>query len=356
MTDDPGRYDAGMPRGTAELALDLAARAADAAGALSGESYAVDRVAVLGHLLLPLVVGEATVPADPRPAAGGGWVHADVLPEDEELFAILAEQGGGAAAVATRCQECRLPVTPFRAQAATWASVPAQLPAPTRRVDPTGVRVLDLSTMWAGPLATMLLAAWGAQVTTVEPAVRMDGLRGSPAQFAVLDVAKRRVPWDLRRAADRRRFEEEVATADVLVESFSRRVMPNLGYSETELRRRNPRLTIVAVRAFAHSSDEASWVAYGRGVHAASGLGMIGGAPCPVRLAYPDPLAGLQAFGAVLAALASDQPTSIEISLGGALTPLLPTAGQPLGALDIDALDALRVATGGRPRSVIVPE
>ena len=58
--------------------------------------------------------------------------------------------------------------------------------------------MLDLTAMWAGPLCTLLLAEWGASVTTVEPAVRPDGLRGSPAQFAVLDRGKRRVDLDLR--------------------------------------------------------------------------------------------------------------------------------------------------------------
>lgn len=353
MTDDPGRYDVGMPSGTAQLALDLAARAAAAAAALTGSSYVVDRAAVLGHLLLPLVVGDGAASADPRAAADGGWVHADVLPEDEELFGILAGEGGDAAALAARCQECRLPVTPYRAGPATWRSS-SPLLEPTRRVDAAAVRVLDLSTMWAGPLATMLLGAWGARVTTVEPALRMDGLRGSPAQFGVLAAGKQRVSWDLRVAVDRRRFEQEVAAADVLVESFSHRVMPNLGYADRELRRLNPRLTIVALRAFPRSSDEAPWIAYGRGVHVASGLGMVDGEPCPARLAYPDPLAGLQAFGAVLIALGSGRGHSIEVSLGAALAPLLPTAGQPLGVLDAAALAALRIATNGRPGPVIV--
>ena len=43
-----------------------------------------------------------------------------------------------------------------------------------------------MTAMWAGPLCTRLLKDWGARVRTIEPAVRPDGLRGSPAQFAVL--------------------------------------------------------------------------------------------------------------------------------------------------------------------------
>src|SRR6185312_12124824 len=104
--------------------------------------------------------------------------------------------------------------------------------------DPVTVRVLDLTAMWAGPLCTRLLAEWGATVTTIEPAVRPDGLRGSPAQFAVLDRGKRRVDLDMRRGTDRAAFEQLVAESDLLVESFSRRVLPNLGYAD--LRSINP--------------------------------------------------------------------------------------------------------------------
>ncbi len=95
---------------------------------------------------------------------------------------------------------------------------------------------------------------------------------------------------------------------------------------------------MISIRAFAQSS----WVAFGRGVHAASGLGMVAGQPAPALLAYPDPLAGLVAFTAVLRALAEpDGGANIEVSLAGAIAPLLPTAGRPLGPVDRDAIAQL---------------
>ena len=103
----------------------------------------------------------------------------------------------------------------------------------------------------------------------------------------------------------------------MLVESFSDRVLPTLGYPTDELWRLNPRLRVISIRAFAHSP----WVAFGRGVHAASGLGMIAGEPTPALLAYPDPLAGLTAFSAALRALAADGGAEIEVSLAGAMAP-----------------------------------
>jgi len=353
---DPGRLDAGVPRGTAALALEIAARAAGAVSTLTGRRYVVDPAAVLAHVLLPLVVGDTPEPAAPRPAPGGGWVHADLLAEDEALFTVLAEHDPDAERWAAAAQECRLPVTPYRDPPRSCdGAVPAVVGCTNAkiRVEPCAVRVLDLTAMWAGPLATMQLAGWGARVTTVEPVVRPDGLRSSPAQFGVLDTGKRRVRWDLRMDEGRAAFEEGVRQADVLVESFSDRVMTNLGYDRAGLRRLNPELVVVAVRAFPHGSDERSWVAYGRGVHAASGLGIVAGLPQPALVAYPDPLAGLSAFAAVLAALAEPGPHDVDVSLAGAIAPLVGTRA-PIDAVDDDAIDALREATAGRPGAVIV--
>jgi crotonobetainyl-CoA:carnitine CoA-transferase CaiB-like acyl-CoA transferase len=289
----------------------------------------------------------------PRPVDGGGWAHVDVVPDDRQLLELLARDATDAEDLAARAQECRLPVTPYRSGPAAWSWAPPVV-ARSRELDPGDVRVLDLTAMWAGPLATAQLAAWGASVTTVEPPFRPDGLRRSPRQFAALDVGKRRVSWDLRVPVDRARFEDAVGAADVLVESFSSRVMANLGYPREVLHRINPGVALVSVRAFPPSSAEASWVAFGRGVHAASGLGIVEGRPAPAQLAYPDALAGLLTFGAVLDAIAGEPPATIEVSLAAAVAPLLPTAGRPLAAADPATVDRLRVATGGRPGGVIV--
>ncbi len=335
-----GRYDAGMPVGTAALALMLAAQAAELASTLTGIEHRVDPAAVLGHLLLPLVMGEPPLPTPPRLAPGGGSVHADLLADDEPLYAALTgtDPPPDAEQLARVGQECRLAVTPYRSVPCVCSPVlaPAGTGEQTRR--PPDVTVIDMTAMWAGPLCTRLLAEWGASVITVEPAVRPDGVRQSPAQFAILDLGKRRVPWDLHLGSDRGEFESAVAGADVLVESFSARVMPDLGYPPEALHRLNPRLTIVAIRAFPSTSPEASWVAYGRGVHAASGLGLIGGETAPALLAYPDPLAGLAAFGTVLAALGGPGGSVEEVSLAGAVSPLLSTAGCPLGPVDEGAI------------------
>jgi hypothetical protein len=345
-----GRYDAGLPVGTAALAVALASHAAELATSLTGVEHRVDPAAVLGHLLLPLVVGETPSPVPPLAAGGGGHVHADVLPDDEPLLLALAEDGSpDAEQLAGLAQECRLPVTPYRSVPRVWSPVPGPGRAGAQTRQPRAVTIVDMTAMWAGPLCTRLLADWGASVVTVEPDLRPDGVRLSPAQFAVLDHGKRRVPWDLRRSSDRAAFEAAIGDADVLVESFSPRVLPGLGYPPDVMHRLNRRLTIVEIRAFPSTSPEATWVAYGRGVHAASGLGIVGGAPAPSLLAYPDPLAGLVAFGTVLAALGGPGGAVEEVSLAGAISPLLGTAGRPLGDVDEGAIASL-----GSPGPVLV--
>ncbi len=358
MVDEPARFDAGIPAGTAALALRLAEDAAAAATRLTGRTHVVDHPAVLAHLLLPLIVGDDPVSAAPRAAPAGGWVHADVLPDDEALLEVLTDSASDAEALAAAAQECRLPVTPYRAADAAWSDERDTEP-PVRRRQPSQVSVLDLTAMWAGPFATGQLAAWGADVVTVEPAMRRDGLRGSPAQFEVLDRGKRRVAWDLRSATDRRAFEAAVARADVLVESFSDRVMGNLGYPADELWRLQPELLVVSIRAFPASSPERGWVAFGRGVHAASGLGLVAGVPHAPSLAYPDPLAGLVALAAVLEGVGQAAPARREVSLGGAVAPLLDGVSRPLGAVDAAALAAAppgdRRPTGRRHRGGMRP-
>ena len=360
VVSDVADADVGLPSGTAALAVGLAEHAARRAGELSGQPYAVCPDAVLAHLLLPLVVGARPPGGAPRPAPGGGFVHDDTRDDDAGLVAALADDGPGAEEWAGRAQACWLPVTPYRALAAGSGAagsgaaclVADDRPAIVRRRDPGSVNVLDLTAMWAGPLCTLLLAEWGARVTTVEPSVRTDGLRGSPAQFAVLDRHKERVDLDLRTTPGRAAFELLVAEADVLVESFSARVMPNLGYDAGALRAVNPRLTTVSIRAYAGCE----WVAYGRGVHATSGLGMINGRPQPASIAYPDPLTGFAAFAATLEALgAAEPPVSVEVSLAATIAPLAAAGERPLSPGAPAAVARLAARTGGATTAPLHP-
>lgn len=194
--------------------------------------------------------------------------------------------------------------------------------------------VVDLTALWAGPLATALLADLGAEVVKVDPAARPDGLARHRAFHHHLNSAKQVVDLDLRDASDRRRFEALLDRADLLIDSFSRRVMPNFGYGRPALAARWPRLAALSITAFPASAAEADWIAYGPGVHAAMGLGDRGPGRSfdPAPVAYPDALAGLAAFAsaAELLARGPGAPASTEVSLAAAVTPLTRLAGQRL--------------------------
>ena len=355
--------DAGVPEGAQAHAVGLVEAAATALRALAGPAteVTVDPEAVAAHVLLPTVLaahrGEPgwSRPAPPRPAPGGGQLAADLgAPGDDETYERLLSTlptDADACQVEQAAQLWRLPVVAYRpgrpprrrptsALAPHPGTAPPEPPhwragaAPARPLG--GVRVVDLTAMWAGPLATWLLGALGAEVAKVEPAVRPDGLRGQPALFAALDRGKTHLDLDLRRPADLDELHRCIAGADVVVDSFSPRVMPNLGLDPAALARLQPHLVSVAIPAFPAGSPQGSWVAYGTGVHAFCGLGHLGG-PCMAAPAvtYPDPLGGLAAFAAVLRGLVAARrpasgPVHVEASLADAVAPLA-AAADPTG-------------------------
>ncbi len=355
----------GLPTGTLDTAHGYAA-----AGAALMAPYLADglpgdgaRAAVLLPLALADAEGRPRPPRSQPRTIGTGALCADVTsPDEEELFARLLDTMGPSERadperVADVGQSWRLAVLPYRfrrdadaGRASEGASALARVSricAPcesssdfrlVRHVRPlSGLTVCDLSTMWAGPLATTMLGNLGASVVKVEMPTRPDGMRrafaadpdstSSSAMFTALNSGKRLVQLDLRQVSDRARFERLLAKSDLLVESFSRRVMPNLGYPEEALRAIRPGLLIAAVRAFP-PGENAAWSAYGSGIHAASGLADLGhgrfGAAC---VSYPDPLAGIALFAAMAGQVVSRERTgrasTLEVSLWDALRPLL---------------------------------
>ena len=334
-----------LPPGTVELAeqfLESArARLAAAGGHLVLDPASVEELLVLPRLVEP----NWPEPSPPRLVTGGA-VQADLTDDDRDVFEALLRTlpGVGPDQVASTAQEWRLPVTPYRRlpESALW---PADLPGSPRFASRrrgrssqdgvVGARVLDLTTLWAGPLCTDLLALHGAEVTKVDPDCRPDGFREHPALYVRLNGTKAVLDLDLRRAADRERFEDLVRHSDLLVSSFSRRVLPNLGYGPGELRTLNPQLATLRLTAFPAGTPEQDWLAYGSGVHAASGLGMVRGRPSPPPIAYPDPLAGLLAFGLAVSLLTAPRAPgrSAEVSLADAVAPLVRRAAQRAGGL-----------------------
>jgi len=110
----------------------------------------------------------------------------------------------------------------------------------------TGIRVLDLTRVMAGPVTTRTLAAWGAEVIRIDP----PGFAEVPALLPDMTAGKQCVALDLHAGKDRARFEALVAEADVLVQGLRPGALAALGYPDNALRRLNPTLAIAAVNAY----------------------------------------------------------------------------------------------------------
>ncbi|MFM8510753.1 MAG: CoA transferase, partial [Betaproteobacteria bacterium] len=122
-----------------------------------------------------------------------------------------------------------------------------------------GIRVIDLTQLLPGPLATRHLQEWGAEVIKVEPPGVGDGARllyRGPAQAAAdepsgffRDLNRHKASWrlDLRQTADRDRLLEQLRSADVLIEGFRPGVMQRLGLDWPVLQALNPRLVMASI-------------------------------------------------------------------------------------------------------------
>lgn len=177
-----------------------------------------------------------------------------------------------------------------------------------------GIRVVDCSTVLAGPYCTMLLADLGADVVKVEPP-EGDATRGwgppwvgdeaagtrTAAYFLAVNRNKRSLRLDLRTDAGRDVLRRLLARGDVLVENFRAGGFERLGFSEAALSQLNPDLVHLAISGYGISGPDASKPGYDFVIQATGGLMSITGAaddgPTKVGVAISDVVSGL--FGAV---------------------------------------------------------
>jgi len=177
------------------------------------------------------------------------------------------------------------------------------------------LRIVDFSRVLAGPLATMVLADLGAEVTKVERPGSGDDTRswgppwdesGTATYFQAVNRNKASVALDLGRAADTERARMLVADADVVVENFRPGVMDRLGLGYEELRARDPGLVYCSITGFGAGAG-AELPGYDLLVQALGGLMSITGAadgpPQKVGVALVDVVCGLFAATGILAAL-----------------------------------------------------
>jgi len=194
----------------------------------------------------------------------------------------------------------------------------------------SGVVVVDLSRILAGPYCTMLMAELGARVIKVEPPEKGDDAReygpfrnGKSTYFASVNRGKESIALDLKAAADRAIFERLLERADVLVENFRPGTMEKLGYGWETLHPKYPRLIYAAASGFGHTGPYAKHPAYDMVVQGLGGImsitGYPGGPPARVGTSIGDIGAGLYTAIAVNAALfdrtRSGQGTKIDIGM-----------------------------------------
>jgi len=223
----------------------------------------------------------------------------------------------------------RAPKTPFTITPKAGSDGSTWTPGSVDDGPLTGLRILDLTRVWAGPLCARTLSDLGADVTVVEaPWAR--GPRALPASAVAASrfypnddpgecswnrsshtnkyaLGKKSLAIDLNTEAGKNAFARIVPQHHVVIENFSTRVMPQLGFDEERLHSLNPALVYVTMPGFGRSGPAEHWVAYGSSVDTHAGLSNLIGyrdqSPWKGGVAWPDPVAGLHATSAILVAL-----------------------------------------------------
>jgi crotonobetainyl-CoA:carnitine CoA-transferase CaiB-like acyl-CoA transferase len=184
----------------------------------------------------------------------------------------------------------------------------------------SGLRVIDFSMGWAGPLCTRHLADLGADVVKVESDTHYDWWRGweppgaaDPPEyelksvFNVMNRGKRGVTLDLITEQGAAQAKALVAGADIVIENYAPGVMEKLGLGYDALQAIRPGLIMVSMGAFGATGPWSFFRAYGSTVEQASGMPHANGhaawPPCLQHGAYGDPVAGIYAAVAALAVL-----------------------------------------------------
>jgi hypothetical protein len=216
--------------------------------------------------------------------------------------------------------------------------------------DVRGLVVVDLSTMWAGPLCGDLLARAGATVVKVESTARPDGARfGSSMFFDLLNGNKTSVALDLQRSDGVSLLHQLVRRADIVLESSRPRALEQFGIVAADMVATGSPRVWISITGYGRSGPAAYRVAFGDDAAAAGGLVVWDdGAPMFCGDAIADPLSGLAAADACLRALESGGRWLLDVALSAVAAELTgPTL--PVTAAATAAEPQARQATGKAP-------
>lgn len=204
------------------------------------------------------------------------------------------------------------------------------LPPPDPGADPAmplaGIRVIDFTWVFAGPMATRVLANFGAEVIKIESRAKMDSLRietrppGSASEnvsatFGQANINKRSATIDLSTARGREVVRRLIRNADVVANNYRPGVMDRLGLGYEDLRAINPRVISVSIPGCGQTGPWAQIATMGNLIQAASGLNSLGGfagrPPVGVGTAFPDFITPYMVASAILAALRERERTGV---------------------------------------------
>ena len=195
----------------------------------------------------------------------------------------------------------------------------------------TGIRVLDLTTVLAGPYSTYQLALLGAEVIKLEKpggdwarqGMAVNAAPDLSAQFVAQNAGKKSIQVDLKTDLGREQALALMATCDVVVENFSPGVANRLGVGYAHAQAVRPDVVYCALSGYGQDGAMSPRPAYDHVVQAASGVTMLTGAPetVPNRIGPPmiDYIAGQYAAFAILAALRerdqTAQPQFVDVAM-----------------------------------------
>jgi len=186
-----------------------------------------------------------------------------------------------------------------------------------------GYRIVDLTAMISGPIATMMLGDQGADVIKVEPPGTGDLVRGIGAAsgkmaplFVTSNRSKRSIVVDLKQREGIEIVERLVATADVFVQNFRPGAADRMGVGADAMRAIKPDLIYVSISGFGETGPYSNKRVYDPVIQALSGLASIqgdrvSGRPRMVRTVVPDKLTAVTAAQAITAALLARERTGV---------------------------------------------
>lgn len=189
-----------------------------------------------------------------------------------------------------------------------------------------GIRVADLTMMWAGPFATRILGEMGAEVIKIESPRAWDNIRtlipqpgiedpwNSSFYFNDYNRDKKSLTLDLAQDAGKSTFLKLVARCDVVIENYRADVLDNLGLGYDVLKSAKPDIILVSMAGYGKTGPERDQVGFGPIIEQMSGLASLtgygdDGVPMKTGLSYGDPVAGMAAASAVALALIQRRKT-----------------------------------------------